>query len=98
MLAPICVPGRPGDLPADLTRPDLGGDNVAAAVSGIIADVRARGDAALRELTARFDGADLDDVRVDRAAQVAALDALPLALRAALELARDQILAWHEAQ
>ena len=37
-----------------------------ADVSAILADVRARGDAALRELTRRLDGADLADPWVDR--------------------------------
>ena len=34
--------------------------DVAADVAAIIADVRARGDTAVAELTARFDGVDLD--------------------------------------
>ena len=36
-------------------------------VREILADVRARGDAAVRELTARFDGCDVDDPRVPAA-------------------------------
>ena len=43
-----------------------GGDDVREAVSTILADVRARGDAALVELTARFDGLEVAaaDLRV----------------------------------
>ena len=39
-------------------RGEMGAD-VSGTVSAILADVRARGDAALREYTARFDRADL---------------------------------------
>ena len=39
-------------------------EDVSAAVDGIIADVRERGDAALREYARRFDGAELADLRV----------------------------------
>ena len=46
-----------------------------------------RGDAAVRELTERFDGCALDDLRVPAAELAAALDAAAPELRAALELA-----------
>lgn len=38
--------------------------DVESIVSGIIADVRQRGDAALKEYTARFDGAQLEELKV----------------------------------
>ena len=41
--------------------------DVEAAVDAIIADVRARGDAALIEYAAKFDHAELTDVRVSQA-------------------------------
>ena len=71
---------------------------MSAAVAAIIADVRERGDDAVRDLTERFDGCRLDDLAVGRQAMAAALDRLDPGLRAALELARDQIVAWHEVQ
>jgi histidinol dehydrogenase len=37
-------------------------EGVAETVKAIIADVRARGDAAVRELTAKYDGAELDSL------------------------------------
>ena len=43
-------------------------------VRALLADVRERCDDALRELTARFDGAEIDDLRVPSAAVEAALD------------------------
>jgi histidinol dehydrogenase len=69
-----------------------------AAVRDIVADVRARGDAALRELTERFDGCRIDDLRVPEKEILAALDDAPAPLRAALDYARQEITAYHEAQ
>jgi histidinol dehydrogenase len=71
---------------------------IAGSVSAIVADVRARGDAALRELTQRFDGATIDELFVAPAEAKAALDALDPAERVALEFARDQLVSAHEAQ
>ncbi|GAB2514337.1 histidinol dehydrogenase [Lysobacter humi (ex Lee et al. 2017)] len=70
---------------------------VTQAVADLIADVRARGDAALRELTQRFDGVVLDDFRVGRAEIDAARDALPAALVAAIDDAASRIEAFHRA-
>ena len=57
------------------------------AVREILADVRERGDAAVRELTERFDGVRLDDLPSRRGPADAALDAVPVELRDALEVA-----------
>ena len=78
-----------------LPRPSAGGDAPLAAVQAILADVRARGDVAVRELTARFDGVELDAFRVDTAG---ALERLPAPLREALEVAAANIRSYHEAQ
>ena len=63
--------------------------DVASGVAAILVDVRARGDAALHELTLRFDRIDLDQAgwSVPREARQAALQGLEPDLRAALELA-----------
>jgi len=74
--------------------------DVDAVVADIIADVRARGDAAVLELTAKFDRLELDaaglrfspDEIEEYCAQVCDED------RAALELAADRIRAYHERQ
>ncbi|OSZ72464.1 histidinol dehydrogenase [Sphingomonas sp. IBVSS1] len=73
---------------------------VAAAVTAIIADVRARGDAVLAELTAKFDGVDLDVAgwEIGPAELDAALDGLAPDLRAALDLAATRIRDFHERQ
>ena len=55
------------------------------AVRPVCEAVRERGAAALREYTAKFDGVDLDRVRVPASALSAALEALDPAVRAALE-------------
>jgi histidinol dehydrogenase len=69
-------------------------------VAAIVAAVRAGGDQALRDYTARFDGHDLDATgwEVSRAERRAALDGLDKPLRAAIELAAERIAAYHEAQ
>lgn len=67
-------------------------------VRSVIAEVRARGDAALVELTARLDGAAIDDVRVAAPAVAAALRQTSDALRTALEHAAAAIRDYHEAQ
>ena len=93
MLARVDLRGST-DLRRALARPPAAADDVGAAVAAIIADVRHRGDAALREYTQRFDGCELDALAVRRSESWAALERLDPALRAALELARDQIAAW----
>jgi histidinol dehydrogenase len=73
--------------------------DLAAAREGVdatVAAVRERGDEALRELTARFDGHDLDDLVVPDEVLDAAVDALDPSLRAALERAADQVRWFHE--
>jgi len=74
--------------------------DVAADVAAILQDVRARGDAALAELTAKFDGHDLDTSgwNIDAEACRKAFDALDPSLREALELAAERIRAYHAAQ
>ncbi len=71
---------------------------VVASVREIVADVRARGDQALRDLTVRFDGCQIDELRVEEAELAAALASAPGAFREALELARDRIWAVHDQQ
>ncbi len=88
------VPDPSGSLP----RPQVDGDEPVAAVRSILAEVRNRGDAALIELTERFDGVVLERVRVPAEDIDAALAATPDDVRAALELARDRIRAHHETQ
>jgi histidinol dehydrogenase len=74
--------------------------DVSRDVAAIIARVRNEGDAALKDLTARFDRFDLDAQgwHVSREACQAALDGLEPDLRTALELAASRITAYHTQQ
>jgi histidinol dehydrogenase len=74
--------------------------DVARDVRMIVAAVRDEGDAAVRAFTQKFDRHDLDESgwRIERADLTAALAGLEPELRAALELARDRITAYHEKQ
>ena len=74
--------------------------DVSRDVAAIIADVRARGDAAVADLTLRFDRVDLDGLgwRIGTAECVAAYAALDSDLRAALDLAANRIADFHAKQ
>jgi histidinol dehydrogenase len=69
-----------------------------ATVREVIASVRARGDAAIREYTARFDHVELSDLQVPKQAIEASWDAAPQELRDALQLAHRRITAFHREQ
>lgn len=68
------------------------------AVARILADVRQRGDEALRHWTARIDGLTLDDLDVPPEALAAAYESLPPDLTDALNLAAERIRAFHARQ
>lgn len=69
-----------------------------ARVAEIIASVRAHGDRALVELTARFDHAALEDFRVGDAEFAAARAQIDNNALSALQLAIDNVRRFHEAQ
>lgn len=72
-----------------------------AAVAAILADVKARGDAAVLEYTQRFDrvaAKSLGELEVPRAELEHALDGLPAAQRSALSAAAERVRAYHEKQ
>jgi histidinol dehydrogenase len=98
MLTRIDVRGPDTDLRRVLRRANPSTAHLASTVGELIEAVRTRGDDALRELTERFDGCRLDHPAVAPADLDAALDRVDPDVRIALEFARDQILAWHEAQ
>ncbi|MEV4297186.1 histidinol dehydrogenase [Microbispora rosea] len=78
-----------GSLPADLRdvlpRAELDVEAALEKVRPICEDVRHRGAAAVRELTARFDGVELESARVPAEALTRAVEELDPAVRAALE-------------
>lgn len=76
-------------------------EKLEATVAGILADVRARGDAAVLEYTARFDRMQLADaaqMELPRAELRAAFDGLPAEQRAALEASAQRVTEYHQKQ
>jgi histidinol dehydrogenase len=97
MLRRIDLRGRaPADV--EIPRPRVAEEPPVAAVREIIAAVRAGGDRALRDLTRRFDGAEVSDLRVAPAVCDDALAGLAPDLRAAMDEACSNIEAYHRAQ
>lgn len=68
------------------------------AVARIVADVRARGDAALFDWTRKLDRVDLQTVAVSQDEIDAAYAETPAAIRESLELAANRVRAFHEKQ
>lgn len=98
MLNRLDLRGRGADVVTSLPRPQIVGNEPVAAVRDIIARVRSQGDAALIELTERFDGVRLDRLRVPSGELAAAAARIPDALRCALEAAAEAVEVFHEAQ
>ena len=76
-------------------------DAVERAAQSILADVKARGDAAVLEYTAKFDGvkaACTNDLRVSSRDIANALQTIPAATRTALEAAAARVRTYHEKQ
>ncbi len=76
-------------------------EEIERTVAGILAEVKARGDAAVVEYSNRFDrltASAMADLELDKAELQAALDSLPGNSRAALEAAAGRIRAYHERQ
>ena len=70
-------------------------------VADILVDVQKRGDAAVLEYTARFDGltaSQLSALELTQAELKAAFDAIPQAQRDALQAAAKRVRSYHEAQ
>ena len=85
---------------AFMERGEAEADDIDAVVAAIITDVRRRGDAALVELTGRFDRYSLaeDAIEISEAEWAEACDACPTATREALTFAARRIRAFHEPQ
>jgi histidinol dehydrogenase len=79
-----------------LPRPRVDLSAAREGVDATLAEVQAHGDDALRALTTRFDGVDLDDLIVPASIMKDSLEALDPDLRAALERAAEQVRWFHE--
>lgn len=76
-------------------------ESIDCTVAAILADVKARGDAALLEYTHRFDrlqAKSMAELELSQAELQAALAGLPTVQRAALEAAAGRVRAYHERQ
>jgi histidinol dehydrogenase len=93
------APGFEKDFSTFLGRNRNTDENVDRVVADIIADVRARGDAAVVEYTKKFDKVDTDamGLRISDAERHAAAAEVPLAQREALTFAARRIEAFHRA-
>jgi histidinol dehydrogenase len=98
LLTRLDLRGATGDWRQRLPAPEVSAEGPADAVREILEKVRAGGDAALRELTERFDGVRIDDIAVPRTEIDAAVKEIPADLRRALEVARDNVEAFHRAE
>jgi histidinol dehydrogenase len=94
------APGFAADFAALVDDRRESAPDVSADVAAIIARVKAEGDAALADYTARFDRFDLDASgwSISKEACAAAYAALAPDLRDALDLAAERIRAYHAAQ
>ena len=72
--------------------------DVSGVVSPIIADVRSRGDQALRDYTKKFDGVDIDSIEVPRSEIEAAFNASDPEFIRVLEKAAANIRSYHSRQ
>ena len=70
-------------------------ESIVESAKAIVADVRANGDAAVREYCKRFDGVELESFRLPQEQIDAALENLDPAFVAALEKAAEQIRDFH---
>ncbi|EGR1222999.1 histidinol dehydrogenase [Vibrio parahaemolyticus] len=88
-----------GQQDAILERPAIAeGANITAAVADVIAKVRTQGDAALLELTEKFDRVKPESIRVPSKEINAASERLSAEMKQALEQAYSNIAKFHKAQ
>ncbi len=85
--------------PQDILNRDIrAAEDVNAAVDAVLAEVKAGGDAALKAYTKRFDGVELEELRVTEAEIEAAWDSLDTDFIQTLEMAAENIRHFHEQQ
>lgn len=81
-----------------LQRPAFGYTQLEAAVSVILDDVKQNGDAALIKYTAQFDNVELNQFAITENEIAEAIANVDAGLKAAIELAKNNITAFHKAQ
>jgi histidinol dehydrogenase len=98
VLTLVDLRGYTGDPLERLPRAVVDRDAARASVRTLVADVRARGDEAVREASKRFGGSPAEPRRIPAADTSAAAARCEVALLDALRAAADRIRAYHEAQ
>lgn len=98
MLRRLDLRGSLGDLREALPRPGLVSDGPIQTVREIVAQVADGGDDVLRELTARFDGAEISRLQVDRTEMEAAYERTEPKVKRALEVAAENVRRYHQKQ
>ena len=81
-----------------LERPTMAVQQLDEIVSGVLKDIKENGDPAVAKYTSRFDGVDLDRFLVTEQEIEAAKQAVPEDLRAAIQVAKANIEAFHRQQ
>lgn len=84
--------------PTLLARPALDTAQLEDAVIGILDDIRATGDAAVKKYTAQFDGVELSDLQVSKEELLRAESLLTNELKAAIRTAQRNIETFHAQQ
>lgn len=84
--------------PSLLERPLMQLQELESRVQPVLDQVKAKGDAALKDFTARFDQVELDTIAVSEAEFRAAERLVSPELKAAIRLAKDNITTFHEQQ
>lgn len=81
-----------------LERPHRDASELGSVVRGVLADVKERGDAAVRDYEEKFDKVRLADLAVSEAEMQEAEALVDAELKSAIQLAHDNIKKFHEAQ
>ncbi len=81
-----------------LKRPALDLQQLEAPVGQILAEVRERGDSALLDFTARFDGVRIAELQVSEEEVAVAAEQLTTELKTAIHVAADNIRTFHQSQ
>jgi len=97
-MIPLLSPDDTARLDAIMSRGGTFSEEVDATADDVLSRVRAEGDAALLELTEKYDGVRPDPVKVPASVLDGAADALDDDLRTALEEAEANIRRFHEKQ
>lgn len=97
MLREVRFPS-PAEWPALIKRPLIERADLNAQITATIEAVRREGDNALRDLTKRFDGAELETLEVSRAEIDASENRIPQRLRDAIRIAAGNIERFHVQQ